>query len=190
MKSVFLCVALLLQRTGDRSSLWESVSVGYDPARPTLSDVQLVEDQKRSIEGILKRDYAHAWTCDIEDPGGEWVHRLSFKRIPLSDKYETILVNAGSGCASSGQGINAAMWVVELAGGKASILAGPQKSPKSPPDRDDFGGYLFCVQASASRGYRDIVLGWRMGGSQTNLVYFRFDGTRYRMLGRAAMRWR
>jgi len=167
----------LFQTAGSRSSLWDGVGVDLDPIR--VGDAHLTAAQQRSIEAILKRN-DHVWGCAFDDPSGEWVDGLRFQRIFLSDTNETILVEAGSGCASGGQGINHVMWIVQLADGKTTVLASPA---------DHFSGYLFSVRPSTGSGYKDIVLGWHMVASQINLAYFRFEGTHYRELSTAILRW-
>lgn len=178
MTSTFLCIALLLQITIDSLGVWGSV--GQHPSRLDSDDAVLTADQETSIKATLRR-MDHVWQCAFADPGGEWLDAVQFKRISLSDKRETILVEAGPGCARGGQGANGAMWVVLLAtDGKAKVLASPA---------DDFNGWIYSVQASTSKGYKDIVVAWHINAREATLSYFRFDGTRYRVLSGATIRW-
>lgn len=68
------------------------------------------------------------------------------------------------------------MWLIRFDAGKPTLLASPEV---------DFGGYLFSIQATKSHGYKDIVLGWHMNASYSDLTYFRFDGRTYRLIASA-----
>jgi hypothetical protein len=72
------------------------------------------------------------------------------------------------------------MWVVQLSNDKASVLASPDEG---------FNGWLYAVQPSSNKGYKDIVLGWHMSSREAGLSYFRFDGIRYNLLSGADMKW-
>ena len=88
------------------------------------------------------------------------------------------LVEAGPGCARSGQGANGAMWVVRLEGRLAIILGGPE---------DGFEGYFYSIEPTASKRYRDIILGFHLGAAETGLGYYRFDSKSYHQIGSAIL---
>jgi hypothetical protein len=91
---------------------------------------------------------------------------------------KVLLVEAGSGCGRGGQGSNGAMWIVRFEGARPVLLATPKQG---------FNGWLYAVQASASHGLHDIVLGWHMGAFETGLAYFRFDGAHYTQISTAEL---
>ena len=72
------------------------------------------------------------------------------------------------------------MWIVQLNRGAVTVLASPAQ---------EFEGYLYSVQASTNKGYRDIVVGWHSSASEIDLAWFRFDGIQYRKLSQATARW-
>jgi hypothetical protein len=80
---------------GAETNLWKDVSPNYAPK--LLAPPILIPAQRRSIIKLLKSDLP--WDCDVDDPRGEWLKGLTFEAIPLSQKQEVILVEAGTGCA-------------------------------------------------------------------------------------------
>jgi hypothetical protein len=132
----------------------------------------------RQSEKALKKDKQVA-ECRDEESADSVLQKLRFERIQLSSSGENVLVEAGPGCLRGGQGSNGAMWIVQLGRGNATVLAS---------SAEGFEGYLYSVQATTSKGYRDIVLGWHMSASESGLACFRFDGTRYRTLSGATIR--
>jgi len=72
------------------------------------------------------------------------------------------------------------MWIVQLNRGRVTVLASPAGG---------FEGYVYSVPITASRGYRDIVVGWHLSAFEAGLAYFRFDGTQYRKLSQDTARW-
>jgi hypothetical protein len=127
---------------------------------------------KRAIAGRAEVDN---WNCaDDDDPG--WTENLKLEELPVSETEKIVLVEAGNGCARGGQGSNGAMWVIRFQGDKFSFLATPEQQ---------FNGWLYSIQRTTSHGFRDLVLGWHMGGGETGLNYFRFDGTCYQRIGAA-----
>jgi hypothetical protein len=68
------------------------------------------------------------------------------------------------------------MWVTRFQGDKFSFLATPEQQ---------FNGWLYSIQKTSRHGFRDLVLGWHMSAFETDLSYFRFDGTCYQRIGAA-----
>jgi hypothetical protein len=68
------------------------------------------------------------------------------------------------------------MWVIRFQGDEFSFLATPQER---------FNGLLYSIQETSRHGFLDLVLGWHMSAFETNLSYFRFDGTCYQLIGAA-----
>jgi hypothetical protein len=135
------------------------------------SQAQLVRLKK----ALVARVRLDSWPCaGGEDP--EWTENLKFEELPVSATEKVVLVEAGPGCARGGQGANGAMWLIRFQSDKFSLLATPQKQ---------FNGWLYSIQQTASHGFRDLVLGWHIGAGQTDLSYFRFDGTSYQRIGAA-----
>jgi hypothetical protein len=177
LKSALLSTLLLLQLANAQSNVWQSV--GPSPTPSQDRDVELSEAHQSLIKTTLKKN-DHAWECASEDPANKWVEGLRFSGISLSETHRTILVEAGRGCARGGQGANGAMWIVQLEAGKVTVLASPEHR---------FNGWLYAVQPSSSKGYKDIVLGWHVSAREAGLSYFRFNGTRYDLLSGAGIKW-
>lgn len=66
------------------------------------------------------------------------------------------------------------MWLIRFSGTRPDLI-----SPS------EFEGRLYAVQPAKSHGYHDIVLGWHNSAFETDLRYFRFDGTVYRPVSSA-----
>lgn len=143
-----------------------------------LSAANLSPKQKELIRQLLKnRAHLHdTWSCDSDDPAGEWLDGLKYEEILLAPKQHVVLVEAGMGCARGGQGANGAMWIFRLHGSHPVLLATPEW---------DFNGWLYGIPQTMSHGYRDIVLGWHMGARETDFKYFRFDGKSYQSISAA-----
>ena len=161
-----------------QTELWSRVSVergSQQTEAATLSSAQL-----ESFARLLRKQKTDEfWECDPSEID-DLIKGLSFEAIPLSEKRDLVLVEAGSGCARGGQGANGAMWLIRFEGpdGAApTILATPK----------EFSGWLFSVQPTLSHGYPDIVLGWHMSGSEASLSYFRFDGKSYHRISTASL---
>jgi hypothetical protein len=133
--------------------------------------------QQQSIVRLLRKQPAPQ-PCEFGDPGGEWLNHLRYRSVPLSAPSPVILAEAGEGCARGGQGSNGALWLIRFDGSAPVLLAGPQ---------DDFNGFLYAIEPPTSKNLRDVVLGWHMSAYDVNLTYFRFDGSHYRPIGRAAL---
>lgn len=145
------------------------------PAR--VQRVSLPQPQQEAIIGLLKaRNDCEA--CLPGDP--TLVDNLSYGTVALSPGANVVLVEAGPGCARGGQGSNGAMWLVRFDASKTTLLATP---------REDFNGYVYSIEPTASKGYRDIILGWHMSAFEASLSYFRFDGKSYRRIGAATLRF-
>ncbi len=124
---------------------------------------------------LVRRVRLDNWPCSEADDS-EWTENLKFEELPVSGAEKVVLVEAGPGCACGGQGSNGAMWLIRFQGDKLSFLATPQKQ---------FNGWLYSIQQTTTHGFRDLVLGWHMGGGETGLSYFRFDGTSYQRIAAA-----
>ena len=161
--------------TYQETDIWQHVRTekGAISLKPmTLTATQLA-NIKRALNG---REQLDVESCASEEHN--WVEKVSFEELPVSDAGMALLVEAGAGCARGGQGANGAMWVVRLDGDKVSFLATPEQS---------FDGFLYTIQPATSHGLRDLVLGWHISGSETGLGYFSFDGTSYRCVGKAEL---
>jgi hypothetical protein len=183
MSYMTLCVAIAAASWTPmmaQENLWGRIA-GSDSQHvgANADEVMLTPSQRQSIAKLLKSRQA-PWTCDTDDPSGEWLNHLRYGSVALSEARQVLLVEAGRGCARGGQGSNGAMWLIRFDGRDPVLLAGPQQ---------EFGGFLYSVEPQASKGYRDVIVGWHMSGSETALSYFRFDGTAYRCIGSAALQY-
>lgn len=171
--ALFLVLVSSLFSFRAQTDVWQKVGhyspmhlKAYDP-----SQAQLVTIKK----ALLARVRLDNWPCaEVDDR--EWTENLKFEELPVSRTGKVVLVEAGPGCARGGQGSNGAMWVIRFQDNELSFLATPQKQ---------FNGWLYSIQQATNHGFRDLVLGWHMGGGETGLSYFRFDGTSYRRIGAA-----
>src|SRR5882757_3302598 len=90
-------------------------------------EVTLTPSQQQSIAKLLKSRQA-PWTCDVDEPKGEWLNHLRYRSVPLSaTRRVLLLVEAGRGCARGGQGSNGAMWLIRFDGPNPVLLADPQQ---------------------------------------------------------------
>jgi hypothetical protein len=156
-----------------QSDLWQKVG-GYNPVHLKIYAVSPAE-LVRVKKALAARVELDNWPCAEEEDTG-WTENLRFEELPVSETEKIVLVEAGTGCARGGQGSNGAMWVIRFQGDKFSFLATPEQK---------FNGWLYSIQETTSHGFRDVVLGWHMGGGETDLSYFRFDGTCYQLIGAA-----
>jgi len=154
-----------------QSELWRQVVPIY--ARPETRELNLPAAKERSLAGVLQlQDEVDNWSCQFEDPRGEWRRHLRFEEISLASPGRRILlIEAGPGCARGGQGSNGAMWLLALDRDKLRLLATPQKG---------FNGWIYSIQPEKHNGLADIVVGWHMSAFEADLSYFRFDGHIYR----------
>jgi hypothetical protein len=163
-----------------QENLWARVtSPDGQNAKLNASEVTLTSSQQQSIAKLLKSRHA-PWTCDVDEPSGEWLNHLRYSSVPLSVTRRVVLVEAGRGCARGGQGSNGAMWLIRFDGRNPVLLADPQQ---------EFDGFLSSIELTTSKGYRDVIVGWHMGGAETGLGYFRFDGTAYHRIGSATLQY-
>jgi hypothetical protein len=157
-----------------QTDLWQNIArsnpINLKISAP--SRAQLVEVKK----ALLARVRLDNWPC-AELSGAEWTENLQIEELPVSETDKILLVEAGPGCARGAQGANGAMWIIRFRGDKLSFLATPQQQ---------FNGWLYSIQETTSHGFRDLVLGWHMSAGETDLNYFRFDGTSYKWLGAAS----
>ncbi|MGC2638608.1 MAG: hypothetical protein WA294_15610 [Acidobacteriaceae bacterium] len=160
-----------------QANLWDTV--GREPAYPRVQSPSLSPRQLRGIGSLLRRNSPGGWPCSAQEMDA-LIHDLRYEELSVSPSKQVVLAEAGPGCARGGQGSNGAMWLIQLNGNSPILLAGPSGK---------FSGWLYAVQPATSHGYRDIVLGWHMSAVDADLNYFRFDGTRYRSIGTAAIHW-
>ena len=144
---------------------------------PRDRNVSLPQSQLDSIINTLKAR-SDVWECTTDDPKGEWLRNLKYQIIPVSPTDKVLLVEAGPGCARGGQGANGAMWLIRFDRREATVLASPE---------DKFEGFIYSIEPTTSKGFRDIILGWHMSAMETGLAYFRFDGKSYRRISSATL---
>ena len=174
-----LAGAVYAQPRPDQSDdVWRHVT--WHPAQhfPSLT---LKPSQLSSIQDLLKsRVRLDGWSCADDDPSGEWLKDITFSTIPVLTRGSVILVQAGPGCARGGQGANGAMWLIRFDGATPTLIATPERG---------FSGWIYSVESTTSKGYRDIVIGWHVGlASPQPLNYFRFDGKVYQLISAATIR--
>ena len=173
--ALILILTAWLATSPGQTDLWEKVG-HYDPMQPLKIYAPGPAELVRIKKALVARVALDNWPCAEEDEDLRWTENLKFEELPVSAKEKIVLIEAGPGCARGGQGSNGAMWVIRFQGDKFSFLATPQQQ---------FNGWLYSIQQTTSHGFRDVVLGWHMGGGETGLSYFRFDGTCYQRLGAA-----
>ncbi len=155
----------------------EGIWAGVGTKRPDHPPAATLSGSQR--KAVLQAIHSHMKLdgleqCDEEEPNGEWLEKITFETIAVTQRRQVILAESGIGCARGGQGANGAMWVVALDGPKPVLLATPQNG---------FDGWLYSVQPSQSHGYHDVVLGWHWSAFETGFSYFRFDGSSYQCIG-------
>ncbi len=174
---LILVTVLWPQLATAQSNLWQhALAVARTGGSARVQDATPSTAQKRSIATVVKGH--DGFDCDVMDPDGEWLKNLRYENVKLSPEKSVLLVEAGSGCARGGQGANGAMWLIRFDGNVPTILASPEQG---------FTGFVYSVEPSASNGYRDIILGWHMGGGETGLTYLRFDRRSYRAVSGATL---
>jgi hypothetical protein len=162
-----------------QADLWKNVAPDAGPTR--LDRAPLTDPQRRAVFALFGRQgQAHVWECESAPDAKGLLSGLSFSAIPVAEGKTVYLVEAGAGCARGGQGSNGAMWLVRFDEAGPVLLATP---------KEGFDGWLFRVQPNASHGYHDLILGWHRSSSEAGLSYFRFDGNRYRQVGKATGEW-
>jgi len=170
--AVILLFMYLLASSPPQADLWQNVKDRDPILRPNTyapSQAQLVS-VKKALAARVRLD---KW-CGNDDR--EWTDNLEFLELPVSMAEKIVLVEAGPGCARGGQGANGAMWLIRFQGDKFSLIATPQQQ---------FNGWLYSIQQTTSHGFRDLVVGWHMGGGECGLTYFRFDGKSYQRIATA-----
>jgi hypothetical protein len=169
---LILAVMYSLASFPAQTDLWKKVGDSDPKLRPKTyapSQAELVR-VKKALAARVRLD---KW-CGRDDR--VWTENLEFEELPVSVTEKIVLVEAGPGCARGGQGSNGAMWVIRFQGDKFSFLATPEQQ---------FNGWLYSIPETTSHGFRDLVLGWHMSAFETDLSYFRFDGTCYQLIGAA-----
>jgi hypothetical protein len=100
---------------------------------------------------------------------------LLVSRLAVTARADVYLIITAGDCLNSATG-NGPMWLVRFEGEKPVILAAPS---------GDFYGFLWSVQPTMTKQYRDLVVAVRQGGWNFDLQYFRFDGVRYQSISKA-----
>lgn len=159
-----------------QEDVWRNFSGIYQPpVREKDEEALLTVARKQSIAALLKRGKP-PWVCE---PSDDWTKDLRCRLVRLSASVRAILAEAGPGCARGGQGSNGAMWLIRFGQSTPILLAGPEQG---------FEGFLFSIEPPAANGYRDVVVGWHRSAGETGVSRFRFDGVRYRLIGRARIK--
>jgi hypothetical protein len=175
--AILLTLLLTAPTLTAQASPWSRVSPSYNP--PKTPRAHLTQAELAAIRNVLRSPAQRdIWECG-DDPNPDWINGIMIDVISLAPGHKTFLIQAGPGCARGGQGSNGAMWIVELHGSSASVLASP---------KHDFGGWLFSVQPNPHNVYSDIVLGWHMSAFESDLTYFRFNGHSYNRIGSAILK--
>lgn len=146
---------------------WTRVDINSARLNPRLRAAHLTPPQRRSVRRLLLADSPSEDSgCD----GAGWVDGVSFYRAPLG-RAGLVYASPGVGCMRGGQGANASLWLIDLAGPHPVLLAG---SPQG------FSGWGLGVQPHTSHGLHDFVTGWHNSAFSYTLTYYRFDGRHYR----------
>jgi hypothetical protein len=169
-----LCCSLIF--FPQQSDIWQHVSAnpGSTQLRTFVPSPKQLAIVRKALAARVQLDN---WPC-AEGDEPDWVEKVTFYELPVSTSEEVVLVEGGLGCARGGQGSNGAMWIMKFKAGKANFRATPEHK---------FNGWLYSIQPSTSRGFRDLVLGWHMSAMETDLAYFRFDGRSYQLVGNAQL---
>jgi uncharacterized protein YecT (DUF1311 family) len=170
MWRTWLSIALagfVLSRATAQKNLWLHAS---NPNRKGIQRVTPPPSERQSIARLLSQ-----WACDGET---DWSNKLAYSLVPLSSTARVLLIESGPGCLRGGQGSNGGMWLVASDGSDLILLADPERG---------FNGFLYSIEPTSNKGYRDVILGWHRGGGETGLDYFRFDGTAYRSVDGAVL---
>jgi hypothetical protein len=171
--ALILSVVYSLAFCPTQNDLWQQVRGDSPPQLRTYVPPQTqLAAVKKALKARVRLDH---WPC-AEGDDTSWTENLEFEELPVTEKEKIVLVQAGPGCARGGQGANGAMWLIRFQGDKLSFLATPQQR---------FNGWLYSIPPAASHGFRDLVLGWHMSAAETDLTYFRFNGTSYQRIGAA-----
>jgi hypothetical protein len=173
--TVLFALFLTAPTLSAQTALWSRVSHSYKP--PRMPRVELTREELTAVRNLLRSPGPKdVWGCDDVD----WINDASFSNIALATGHRTVLVDSGSSCAPRGTGGGGPMWIVELHGSRASVLAS---------QKQNFSGWLFSIQPNPHSAYRDIVLGWHMSAYESDLTYFRFDDRSYRRIGSAVLKY-
>lgn len=173
--ALVLAFVISAQTVPAQASLWAHVSRRYSP--PQLDDFSLSASQEKSVFEVLEsRERLDFPDLSAEEITRECLTGLEVRTIPASRARKVLVVRAGPDCC--GATGNCPMWLIRFDRGIPTVLASPQQ---------DFFGWPWSVQPTIRYGYRDIVIGLRMGGGETDLAYFRYDGKSYRRIGTAIM---
>ncbi|HTV82645.1 MAG TPA: hypothetical protein VME18_08340 [Acidobacteriaceae bacterium] len=146
--------------------VWQRVSTNYrEPVLETVTNLPMA--RQIAVAQLIER------CCDLDldaKPGSTPVdiaQCLTFQAVPLASKQDVLFV---WGCYQAVTGGGGPNWLVRFRGGMPILLASPN---------DDFSGWLHSIQSSVTNGYHDLLLGWHMGASETDLTYFQFNGRSY-----------
>ena len=174
---LILATALSVHSVSAQAKLWEHV-LNLDRSK-VMGQIEAVTPSKSQLLSIATLIKSHKTGICIDDPAGEWLKNLRYEKIRLSQSANVILVEAGPGCARGGQGSNGAMWLIRFDGNVPVLIASPEEK---------FSGFVYSIEPSVSKRYRDIIVGWHMSAFETHLTYFQFDGKVYRSISSATLR--
>jgi hypothetical protein len=165
--AVMVCASSLQAQGQD---LWRSFQ--FDNLSAKTNVAVLERSQIAAIRRtLLARVQEDGW-YEAED-GQAWLRGLTFDEVPLKRNVRVVRATAGEGCARSGQGANGGMWLFEINGSKVHFIGA-------------LGGWGMAVQPTEANGFRDFVIGFRAGGTETGLTFYRFDGKGYKQIAKAS----
>lgn len=178
---VAIAVCVWAQSVEAQPDLWEHARRQLSASgRPRIGEqvypATLMQRQRESVIRLLKTRL-DVQDCLPSDP--TFFEKLQYSSVPLAAGAKVVLVEAGTGCFRGGQGSNGSMWLVRFDGLQTTLLVTPQEA---------FVGYVYSIEPTTSKGYRDIILGWHMSAFEAGLGYFRFDDRSYRRIGTASLR--
>lgn len=172
--SILLALLLAASTLHAQTTLWNHVPNVYNP--PKTPRAQLTQAELAAIRNLLRSPAQRdVWGCD-DDQHADSVNGVFFSNIALATGHRTILVE-GPRCGGTGGG--GPMWIVELHGSSATVLASPKQG---------FNGWLYTIQPNPHSVYSDIVLGWHMSAFESNITYFRFNGHSYNRIASAILK--
>jgi hypothetical protein len=131
----------------------------------TLSPEKLSATERHDVEAAIVASNT-VWD-DCEDDN-EWPSKLEVHRVNLGAGHYS-LVEAGPGCARSGQGANGAMWIVRWDGSKPVVLS-------------DLDGSFRAALPQVSHGLHDVAVVWHNSAFDYGLTLYRYNGTKYRLV--------
>jgi hypothetical protein len=99
MTLLFAMATVSCTPTMAQEDLWGRVtSADTRSIRPLV--VTPSQSQQQSVAKLLKSRRA-PWTCNVDEPKGEWLNNLRYWSVPLSTTDRVLLVEAGPGWAET-----------------------------------------------------------------------------------------